>query len=99
MTTESLEDAEKIAKSLVKKRLAGCIQIVGPILSIYWWEDNVETGREWLCLIKSREDLYTKLEKAIKKIHPYKTPEIVVTPIVAGSKEYFNWLSNELAEK
>lgn len=99
MTTESSEDAEKIAKSLLEKRLTGCVQIVGPITSIYWWNGNIENSQEWLCLVKSREDLYKKLEKAIKQIHPYQTPEIVATPIVTGSIEYLKWLSDELEEK
>ena len=99
MTTESLEDAEKIARSLLEKRLTGCVQIVGPITSIYWWKGNIENSQEWLCLVKSREDVYKKLEKAIKQIHPYQTPEIVATPIVNGSIEYLKWLSDELEEK
>lgn len=95
-TTEKKEDAEKIAKAMVEKRLAGCIQIVGPINSMYWWKGNVETAGEWLLLIKSKKELYEELEKAIKELHPYETPEIVAVPIVAGSKEYLEWLKNEL---
>jgi len=95
-TTEKKGDAENIAKALVEKRLAGCIQIVGPIVSTYWWKDNVETAEEWLCFIKSKKTLYDELEKAIKEIHPYQTPEIIAMPIVSGSKDYLGWLSNEL---
>ncbi|MFZ5559473.1 MAG: divalent-cation tolerance protein CutA [Patescibacteria group bacterium] len=98
-TTEKREDAEKIAKTLVKKRLAGCVQILGPIGSTYWWKGNIDTAEEWLCLIKSKSTLYSKLEKAIKEIHPYETPEIIATPIFAGSKEYLDWLKNELKKK
>ncbi len=95
-TTEKKEDAEKIAKAIVEKRLAGCIQIVGPITSTYWWKGNVETAEEWLLFIKSKKELYEELEKAIKEIHPYETPEIIAMPIVAGSKDYLEWLKNEL---
>jgi len=98
-TTEKKEDAEKIAKALVEKRLAGCIQIVGPIASTYWWNGNVETAEEWLCFIKSKKALYEKLEKAIKEIHPYETPEIIALPIVSGSKSYLEWLNNELKKE
>jgi len=94
--TEKKEDGEKIAKGIVKKRLAGCVQLVGPIESTYWWKGNVETAEEWLCFIKTKKDLYEELEKAIKKIHPYETPEIIAMSIVAGSKDYLKWLSNEL---
>ncbi len=95
-TTEKKEDAERIAKALVEKRLAACIQILGPIVSTYWWKGNVETAGEWLCFIKTKRALYDKLEKAIKEIHSYETPEIIAVPIARGSKEYLGWLSNEL---
>ena len=62
-TIDKKEDAEKIAKTLVEKRLAGCFQIVGPIVSTYWWKENIETAEEWLCLIKSKKALYEELEK------------------------------------
>lgn len=95
-TTEKKEDAERIAKALVEKRLAGCVQIMGPITSTYWWKENIEKVDEWLCLIKSGKDLFEELEKSIKEIHPYETPEIIAMPIIAGSKDYMKWLSNEL---
>lgn len=98
-TTERKKDAERIAKALLEKRLAGCIQIVGPIVSTYWWKGNVETADEWLCFVKSKKDLYEELEKSIKEVHSYETPEIIALPIVKGSKDYLEWLSNELKKK
>ena len=95
-TTENKEDAEKIAKALTEKKLAGCVQIIGPITRIYWWKNNLEKSEEWLCLIKSEERLFDELEKVIKELHPYETPEIIAIPIIIGSKDYLNWLSNEL---
>ena len=95
-STEKKEDAEKIATVLVEKRLAGCIQIVGPIISTYWWKGNVENAGEWLCFIKSKKTLYDELEKAIKEVHPYETPEIIAVPIISGSKDYLEWLHSEL---
>ena len=95
-TTETKGDCERIANTLLKKRVAGCVQILGPILSTYWWKGNVETTEEWLCIIKSKRDLYSEIEKAIKHAHPYETPEIISMPIIDGSKEYLNWLSNKL---
>ena len=95
-TTEKKEDAEKIAKILVEKRLAGCSQVAGPIRSTYWWKGNVETAEEWLCVIKTKKNLYEELENYIRKIHPYEVPEILATPIVMGSKDYLRWLDNEL---
>jgi periplasmic divalent cation tolerance protein len=91
-TTENKTDAEKIAEILVEKKLAGCVQIIGPISSIYWWEGKIEKANEWLCLIKTTRVMYADLESAIRKIHPYKVPEILAMPVVAGSKDYLRWL-------
>jgi periplasmic divalent cation tolerance protein len=95
-TTETKEEAQEIAAALVEKRLAGCVQVVGPITSTYWWQDQVESGEEWLCFIKSSQRVYSELEAAINEVHPYDTPEIIATPIVAGSQAYLTWLGTEL---
>lgn len=98
-TTEQKKDSEKIAEVLGKKGLAGCVQIIGPVSSIYWWKGKAEKAEEWLCLIKSEKSLFAKLEKTIKKIHPYETPEIVALPVVAGSRDYLEWLKDTLKKK
>ena len=95
-TTETKEQAQKIAQYLVETRLAACVQITGPITSIYPWKSKVETANEWLCLIKTREELFEKVETTIKKMHSYETPEIIAVPIIKGSKEYLRWLDDEL---
>ena len=96
-TVERKEDAENIARLLVEKRLAGCVQVAGPINSVYRWKGRVERTEEWQCVIKSRQDLFGKVEEAIKSVHPYETPEIIATTISAGSDDYLNWLHDELA--
>ncbi|MBM4271032.1 MAG: divalent-cation tolerance protein CutA [Deltaproteobacteria bacterium] len=95
-TAEKREDAEKIARTVVEKRLAGCVQILGPVTSIYWWKGNVETAEEWQCVMKSRSDLYGAVETAIISVHPYEVPEIIAVPITAGSQNYLDWLQGEL---
>jgi len=95
-TTETKEEAEKIAQYLVEQKLAACMQITGPIASTYRWKGKVETACEWLCLIKTREELYDKVETAIKKLHSYETPEIIAIPIIKGSSEYLSWLNDVL---
>ena len=97
VTTTSREaDAERIARTLLEGRLAACVQIAGPVTSLYWWKGVLETSEEWLCSIKTGEAQYAALEKAIRKVHPYEVPEIVAIPIVAGSKDYLKWLQGEL---
>jgi periplasmic divalent cation tolerance protein len=95
-TTGNKTDAEKIAEVLVEKKLAGCVQIFGPISSVYWWEGKMQRGKEWFCLIKTTRTMYENLESAIRKVHPYKVPEILAIPVVGGSKDYLCWLDSVL---
>ncbi|MFB3924616.1 MAG: divalent-cation tolerance protein CutA [Syntrophales bacterium] len=95
-TTERKEDAERIAQTLIEKNLAGCIQITGPITSIYRWKNKVERAEEWLCIIKSRQDIFADLEHAIREVHPYEVPEIVAIPITEGNTDYLSWLDEQL---
>jgi len=96
-TAERREDAERIAGLLVEKRLAACVQIVGPVLSIYRWKENIERAEEWQCHIKTRAGLYADVEAAIKAVHPYETPEIIALPVLRGSREYLAWLHAQTA--
>ena len=95
-TTETEEEARRIARALVERRLAGCVQVLGPITSTYRWEGEVETAQEWLCLIKSRRDLYPELETAIRELHAYEVPEILALPVVEGDRRYLEWLGGVL---
>lgn len=94
-TTARKQEAQQIAQTLVEERLAACVQILGPITSTYRWQGAVETSEEWLCLIKTRQELYLPLEAAIRRIHPYDVPEILAVPVVAGSESYLAWLKGE----
>ena len=95
-TTETKEEAQKIAHYLVEQKLAACVQISGPAESIYTWKNETETSFEWLCLIKTREDFFDKVQTAIKKLHSYETPEIIAIPIKRGSAQYLQWIEDSL---
>jgi len=71
------------------------VQIGGPIESHYWWQGKLESSQEWQCVAKTRADLYDKIEAAIKQLHPYDEPEIIATPITAGSAGYLSWIDSE----
>jgi periplasmic divalent cation tolerance protein len=98
-TMDKEEDARRIGRSMVEKRLAACAQILGPITSIYRWKDKVEEAKEWLCILKSRKSLFQGLEQGIRGVHPYEVPEIVALPIESGSREYLSWLEEETSNK
>jgi len=94
-TTDKKETAEKIGQVLLERHLAGCVQIMGPIESRYWWEGRMERAEEYLCFIKTREEIYEEVERVIKEVHPYEVPEIIALPIIGGSPAYLQWLNEE----
>lgn len=96
-TTVTHDEALLIARVLVDARLAACAQILGPVTSIYHWQGKVEEGEEWVCTLKTREDLFAKVEMAICEIHSYQCPEIIATQIVTASDSYLAWLERELS--
>lgn len=96
-TVGSEEEATRISSALVERRLAACVQTVGPIASRYRWQGKVEEAREWQCLAKTEIERYPEVEAAIRRLHSYDEPEIIATPIVAGSDGYLEWISESLA--
>jgi periplasmic divalent cation tolerance protein len=98
-TIDTQEGAKKIADTLVEKRLAACVQISGPITSTYWWQGQIEAAQEWICTAKTRQDLYVAVEQAIREAHSYDEPEILATPILAGSQGYLNWVVQETTKQ
>jgi periplasmic divalent cation tolerance protein len=91
-------DAERIAASLVAKRLAACVQVNGPVDSTYRWKGQVETSQEWRCLIKTTRARFADVEQTIREIHSYEVPEIIATPIVLGSTQYLEWLEDAVSD-
>lgn len=96
-TVPSKVAAQTIADTLLREKLAACVQIVGPVESRYWWQGNLETAEEWQCVAKSRLSLFARLEEAIRRVHPYEVPEILASPIEIGNADYLAWLDRELS--
>jgi periplasmic divalent cation tolerance protein len=95
VTVPSRAEGETLAKDLVGKRLAACVNIVGPIRSIYRWEGAICRDEEQLLLIKTTEAVYAKLEARVRGRHSYQTPEVIALPITAGSAPYLAWVRAE----
>jgi periplasmic divalent cation tolerance protein len=87
-------EARQAARQLVEAGLAACVQIVGPIDSLYRWYGKLAEATEWLCLIKTTADRYAELERAIVDAHPYDVPEVVSIAIDAASQPYLEWLAS-----
>lgn len=92
VTTSTEDEAYKIARSIVEERLAGCVNIVRNIRSIYSWEGKIEDDTEALMIIKTKTGLFQDLMKRIKELHTYSVPEVIALPIVDGSEDYLRWL-------
>jgi periplasmic divalent cation tolerance protein len=97
-TFEEKEEAQGLGSYLLKKRLIGCAQIMGPVDSQYWWQGKLESAKEYRLEMKSSQGLWKKLEKEILKKHSYQTPEIIATTVSAVSKDYEKWLLEELQQ-
>jgi periplasmic divalent cation tolerance protein len=94
-TTDSRAEAVELAQAAVESRLAACAQIAGPIASTYWWEEGIERAEEWLIMLKLPADRFDELAQMLTERHSYDEPEIIATPIVAGSAGYLEWLQDE----
>jgi periplasmic divalent cation tolerance protein len=94
-TVPDAETAQKIARSLVERRLAACVNILAPCQSIYYWQGAVEDSNEVPMLIKTTAARYGVLEAAITALHPYEVPEIVAWPLSHGLPEYLSWVVAE----
>jgi periplasmic divalent cation tolerance protein len=92
VTCGSEEEALKVAHALVEERLAACANLVSPIRSIYRWEGKVWDEKEWLLIIKTQRSKFEKLEKRVRSLHSYTTPEIIALPMVEGSSSYLRWI-------
>ena len=95
-TLPDRETAERLATTLVEQRLAACVQVLGPIQSTYWWQEQVERVQEWLVLAKTLGRAWERLETTIRQEHPYEVPEILALPIVQGSRSYLDWIAQTL---
>lgn len=98
-TTGKRQDAEQLASELVSRRLAGCAQVSGPIVSTFRWQGKVETAEEWVCTAKTTIAQLDAIQRLFDEIHPYEVPELIATPIVDGSDAYLRWLGEQVGSE
>jgi len=94
-TTDSRGEAVELARGAVEGRLAACAQVSGPVASTFWWEGAVERAEEWVLTLKLPASGYQALADFLTGSHSYDEPEIVATPIVAGSEGFLSWIEEE----
>ena len=97
VTCPSLAAAREIARAVVQKRLAACVNVVrSPVESFYTWKEKLEEAREYLLVIKTVSERLKKLEREVHRLHSYEVPEFIVIPIIAGSRKYLSWLGESV---
>lgn len=97
LTTIGSEDqAARLGRALVEKRLVACVNVVGPVRSLFLWKGKVEDESERLLLMKTRTDRFAELEAAIQELHPYDVPELIAIPIERGSQAYLSWVDESV---
>jgi periplasmic divalent cation tolerance protein len=95
-TCASEEEAKQLARHLVEKRVAACVNILPGAVSVYRWKEKIEEAAEFIVVIKSRRDLFPALREELELRHSYEVPEIIALPVVDGSARYLAWLDGEL---
>ncbi len=96
-TTGSEEEARKIARHLVERRLAACVNIVPRITSIYRWKDKVEEAGEWLLIVKTTGSAFNEVRTVITDLHSYDLPECICLNVEDGSANYLQWLGESIS--
>jgi periplasmic divalent cation tolerance protein len=97
ITVSGEEEALRIARSLVERRLAACCNLLGGVRSIYRWQERVEDAIEVLLVVKTRRECFSALQVEVTRLHSYSVPEIVALPIEALSESYRLWLQDSTA--
>lgn len=92
VTAANEEQARSIAADLVAERLAACVNVIGPVRSVYRWEGEVRDEPEWQLVIKTRRELFAALANAVRTLHSYENPEILALPVAAAAEAYSAWI-------
>lgn len=98
ITTSSYEEAEKIARGIIEKKLGACVNIVGKVHSIYWWQGKIEEDDESLLIVKTRIDKFEELANYVRENHSYQVPEIVAVPLIIGFTKYLEWVDEVIGK-
>ncbi|ACB40398.1 divalent-cation tolerance protein CutA [Pyrobaculum neutrophilum] len=94
ITAPDRDSGRKIARHLLERRLAACVNMT-PVSSMYWWEGKIEEADEVLLVVKTTTDKLDQLVKEAKAVHPYQVPEVIAVPVVGGLAEYLDWVRRE----
>jgi len=98
VTTKDVDEASKICQHLLERKLVACGNIIHPLKSMFWWDNKIDQADEALLILKTRNYLFGEIVQQVKAIHSYSVPEIVALPIVHGSEDYLQWVSESVRQ-
>ncbi len=94
-TVPNKDEAKKISEALLKEKLAACVSTVDKVSSMFLWNEELCKENELLLIIKTKKELFDKIEAVIKAFHSYNVPEIIALPVILGSQDYLGWIEHE----
>ena len=95
ITVGTEQEAENIARVLIERRKAACINIIPKVRSLFWWQDKLDSAEESLLIAKTRASLVPKVISLVKEVHSYEVPEIIALPVTGGNEDYLKWVADE----
>src|SRR5262245_33830434 len=93
-TAGSEDEARRIASTLVERRLAACVNVLPRIHSVYRWKGEIERAEEWMLVVKTRRDRFDEVASAIREVHSYELPEVVLLDVAGGDARYLAWIDS-----
>ena len=97
ITSDSVEEADHIARVLLEEKKVACVNIVRGIDSYFWWEEKIDTARENLLIAKTKSSLLPEILEVVRKVHSYDVPEVIALPIIGGNQDYLDWIEQSVA--
>jgi periplasmic divalent cation tolerance protein len=97
-TVGNKKEAQSVARAVLQKKLAACVNILDNLESAFWWQGKIDAAKEVLLMIKSKKRLLPKVIKLIKSRHSYEVPEIIALPIIAGNPDYLRWIDDAVGK-
>ena len=94
ITAKDKKEAQKIVRGLLEAKLIACANIIEGVQSLFWWQGKIDSSNEALLILKTKKTLFKQVSSKVKYLHSYQTPEIIALPLVAGSKDYLDWITS-----
>ena len=95
ITAGNLDEAKKISRELISRRLAACVNIIDNMVSMFWWKDEIQEDKEVILIAKTKEALVTELIETVKSVHSYDCPCIVSLPVSDGNRAFLDWIAQQ----